>query len=56
MNADNEPLYREREALAVRRRTLGDEHPDTLVSINNLANLLSDQGKLGDAEPLSREG
>ena len=40
-------LYRE--VLAVRRRTLGDEHPDTLGSINNLALLLADQGKLGEA-------
>jgi tetratricopeptide (TPR) repeat protein len=48
-----EPLYRE--ALAGRRRSLGDEHPSTLTSINNLAILLSDQGKLVEAEPLYRE-
>jgi tetratricopeptide (TPR) repeat protein len=48
-----EPLYRE--ALAARRRTLGDEHPDTLASIYNLAVLLQDQGKLGEAEPLYLE-
>ena len=29
-----------REALAVRRATLGDTHPDTLTSINNLGMLL----------------
>ena len=50
-----EPLYLE--ALAARRETLGDRHPDTLNSINNLAILilLSDQGKLGDAEALRLE-
>ena len=45
-----EPLYLE--ALAARRRTLGNEHPDTLLSTNGLANLLEAQGKLGEAEPL----
>ena len=44
-----------REALEGRRRTLGDTHPDTLTSINNLASLLQDQGKLSEAEPLHRE-
>ena len=32
-----QPLYEE--ALATRRAALGDEHPDTLTSINNLASL-----------------
>ena len=50
---DAEPLYRE--ALAGKRRTLGDEHPSTLNSIFNFAGLLWKQGKLGDAEPLYRE-
>ena len=47
------PLYRE--ALAGRRVTLGDEHPDTLVSINNLGMLLYAQGDLAGATPLYRE-
>ena len=34
---------------------MGDSHPDTLTSINNLALLLKTQGKLGEAEPLYRE-
>ena len=34
---------------------LGDRHQHTLVSINNLAVLLETQGKLAEAEPLSRE-
>ena len=32
----------------------GPEHPDTLASLNNLANLLSDRGDLAGAEPLYR--
>jgi len=48
-----EPLFRE--ALEVRRRTLGDTHPNTLANINNLGLLLKDQGKLSEAEPLLRE-
>ena len=51
--SEAEPLYRE--ALEGRRRTLGDTHPGTLVSINNLGKLLYTQGKLSEAEPLYRE-
>ena len=35
-----------RDLVAQNRETLGDSHPDTLTSMNNLASLLSDQGKL----------
>ena len=35
-------------------KALGPAHPDTLATVNNLANLLSDQGKLDEAEPLYR--
>mmetsp|Transcript_2074 Transcript_2074/g.5555 ORF Transcript_2074/g.5555 Transcript_2074/m.5555 type:complete len:146 (-) Transcript_2074:53-490(-) len=42
-------------ALDGRRRELGDAHPSTLSSINNLALFLKDQGKYADAEPLYRE-
>ena len=48
-----EPLLRE--ALQVQRETLGDRHPNTLVSINNLGLLLKDKGDLAAAEPLCRE-
>jgi len=34
---------------------LGDTHPNTLISINNLASFLETQGKLDEAEPLYRE-
>lgn len=50
---DAEPLYRE--ALAGRRKGLGDRHRDTLVAVQNLADLLRHRGRLGDAEPLFRE-
>ena len=43
------------EALDGRRRTLGDEHPDTLTSINSMGYLLQSHGKLGEAEPYFRE-
>ena len=43
------------QALEIRRRTLGDDHPDTLVSINSLGMLLMNQGKYDEAEPLIRE-
>ena len=49
-----EPLLRE--ALKVRRETLGDRHPDTLISINNLGMLLKDQGKSTRRSRCSRGG
>ena len=42
------------EVLEDRERTLGAEHPDTLVSVNNLALCLKAMGLLKDAEPLYR--
>ena len=44
-----EPLLRK--ALKVRRATLGERHPDTLISINNLGVLLQAKGDLAAAEP-----
>ena len=43
------------EALAAQRRTLGDEHPDTLSSISNLGSLRQDNGDLAGAELLKEE-
>ena len=34
---------------------LGDRHPRTIISMNNLGSLLQNQGKLDEAEPLYRE-
>src|ERR1035441_8564038 len=48
--AEVEPLFGE--ALRIRERVLGGEHPDTLTSVNNLAYLHASQGRYGDAEPL----
>ena len=41
--------------LAVRRRTLGDDHPDTLDSITNLALHHTEMGRYAEALPLSEE-
>jgi len=38
--------------LDLRHRVLGDQHPDTLRAINDLANLYQGQGKYAQAEPL----
>jgi hypothetical protein len=40
---------------ARRSRELGEEHPDTLRSANNLARSLSNQGKYAEAERIHRE-
>ncbi len=43
------------EALEGKRRVLGDEHPETLNSINNMRGLLNKQGKYEEAMPYSVE-
>ena len=48
-----EPLYQD--ALAMRKRLLGDEHPDVASSLNNLASLYNKQGRYGEAEPLFQD-
>jgi serine/threonine protein kinase len=42
-------------AVAIQKRTLGPEHPDTLRSMTALANILSDEGHDEDAEKLMRQ-
>jgi hypothetical protein len=44
------PLYER--ALTIREKALGPEHPDTAVSLYNLALLLDGQGDLAAARPL----
>jgi len=44
------PLYKE--ALAIRQEVLGELHPDTARSLNNLAVLYQNQGRYEEAEPL----
>ncbi|MEO5376095.1 MAG: tetratricopeptide repeat protein, partial [Alphaproteobacteria bacterium] len=43
------------QALAVRRRVLGVEHPDTLTSMSNLAETLRSQGDLAGARALEEQ-
>ena len=51
--ADAEPELRE--ALSIRRRTLGPRHPDTLRSALALGDLALESGRGADAEPLVLE-
>jgi tetratricopeptide (TPR) repeat protein len=41
-----------RDALAICEKSLGSEHPDTLDSLNNLAEVLRDQGDFAGARAL----
>ncbi len=50
-----EALPLQEKALATRRKLLGDDHIDTLISINNMGVLLQWWGKLSEAEPYLRE-
>jgi hypothetical protein len=43
-------------ALAICERALGPDHPDTAASLDNLAELIRDQGELGAAEAVSGHG
>ncbi|MFL5327280.1 MAG: tetratricopeptide repeat protein [Gemmataceae bacterium] len=45
----------EQKALESRRRVLGEEHPLTLIAINNMGWLLHEQGKFAEAESHYRE-
>ena len=51
--AKAEPLYQE--ALRIRQKVLGPEHPDTATSLNNLAVLYRAMGEYAKAEPLYQE-
>ena len=51
--AKAEPLYQE--ALRIRQKVLGPEHPDTAGSLNNLASLYQHMGEYAKAEPLYQE-
>ena len=44
-----------RHALAIRKRLLGEQHPDVATNLNDLASLLYAQRKFDEAEPLFRE-
>jgi CHAT domain-containing protein len=51
--AKAEPLYKQ--ALEIRRRVLGEKHPNFAASLNNLATLYQAQGDLAKAEPLYKQ-
>lgn len=48
-----EPLLKE--ALEIRRRTLGPNNSDTLDSMGRLARIIQDEGRFADAEKIERE-
>lgn len=51
--AKAEPLYRQ--ALEIRKKVLGENHPDTAGSLHNLAFLYESLGSYAKAGPLCRE-
>ena len=55
LGLDAPALVLEQRALAERRRVLGDEHPDTLLSIGNTGVYLAALGKMTEAEPYYRD-
>ena len=51
--ADAEPL--QRQALEQRRRILGENHPGTIASLHNYADLLRSLGRAAEGEPFARQ-
>ena len=52
--AKAEPLLKE--ALEIRQKVLGREHPDTATSLNNLAGALSGDGRLCESRAAVQRG
>ena len=52
-HAEAESLLRQ--ALEIRRTTLGEEHPRYATSLNNLARILQETDQSAEAEPLYRQ-
>src|SRR6185503_17575488 len=42
-------------ALSIRRRVLGDDHPDTMQSLHNYGRVLRAAGRFAEAEPVYYE-
>ncbi|MFM6589981.1 MAG: CHAT domain-containing protein [Microcystis panniformis] len=51
----NEAIPLAEQALAIHKQQLGDNHPNTATSLNNLAELYRVQGRYSEAEPLYKE-
>jgi tetratricopeptide (TPR) repeat protein len=51
----SEELAVQKVVLDERRRILGEEHPDTIMAMNNLANTLGDQGQLEEAAEMFKK-
>jgi tetratricopeptide (TPR) repeat protein len=51
----NEAILLAEQALAIRKQQLGDNHPLTAQSLNNLAGLYESQGRYSEAEPLYKQ-
>jgi tetratricopeptide (TPR) repeat protein len=51
----NEAIPLAEQVLAIRKKVLGDNHPDTATSLNNLALLYKSQGRYSEAEPLYQQ-
>ncbi|MHC4443896.1 MAG: tetratricopeptide repeat protein [Planctomycetota bacterium] len=49
-NLDDEPTMRR--ALAIDEASLGQDHPDAAIRLNNLAELLKATNRLAEAEPM----
>ena len=52
-NEDAEPYFTE--SLQANRRTLGDDHPHTVISVFNMGSVLWKQQKFTDAKPFFQE-
>ncbi len=55
LGLDNVAAELEQQSLAARRRVLGDDHSDTLLSMSNLGVYLNGLGKMTEAEAIYRE-
>ena len=53
MSVEAETLIRR--VLEIRVKTLGEDHPSSLVSLNQLADFLFSQGRIDEVEPLDRK-
>lgn len=52
LGRNDDALLLKSQVLELRKLTLGDEHPDTLTSMNNLAVTYYDLGRLREAQNL----